>query len=42
MSKKVFAFLTLLLALCVTGSLLLGKYGFGLGDYINYFTLALF
>ena len=41
MSKKVFAFLTLLLALCVTGSLLLGKYGFGLGDYINYFSALL-
>lgn len=36
MSKKAFAFLTLLLALCVAGSLLLGKYGFGAEDYARY------
>ena len=36
MSKKAFAFLALLLALCIAGSLLLGKYGFGASDYINY------
>ena len=36
MSKKAFAFLALLLALCVAGSLLLGKYGFGAGDYARF------
>lgn len=41
MSKKAFAFLALLLALCVAGSLLLGKYGFGASDYINYVTALL-
>ena len=41
MSKKAFAFLTLLLALCVAGSMLLGKYGFGASDYINYVTALL-
>ncbi|RKV98178.1 MAG: iron ABC transporter permease, partial [Campylobacter sp.] len=38
MSKKAFAFLALLLALCVAGSMLLGKYGFSASDYINYVT----
>lgn len=41
MSKRAFAFLALLLALCVAGSLLLGKYGFGASDYINYVTALL-
>ena len=41
MSKKAFAFLALLLALCIAGSLLLGKYGFGASDYINYVTALL-
>ena len=36
MSKKAFAFLALLLALCVAGSLLLGKYGFSTEDYARY------
>ena len=36
MSKRAFAFLTLLLALCVAGSMLLGKYGFGAEDYARY------
>ena len=36
MSKRAFAFLALLLALCVAGSLLLGKYGFGAEDYTRY------
>ena len=36
MSKRVFAFLALLLALCVAGSMLLGKYGFGAEDYARY------
>ena len=36
MSKKAFAFFALLLALCVAGSLLLGKYGFGAEDYARY------
>ncbi|WP_459829614.1 FecCD family ABC transporter permease [Campylobacter concisus] len=36
MSKKAFAFLALLLVLCVAGSLLLGKYGFGASDYARY------
>ena len=36
MSKKAFAFLALLLALCVAGSLLLGKYGFSAEDYTRY------
>lgn len=36
MSKKAFAFLALLLTLCVAGSLLLGKYGFGAEDYARY------
>ena len=36
MSKRAFAFLALLLALCVAGSLLLGKYGFSAGDYARY------
>ena len=41
MSKKAFAFLALLLALCVVGSLLLGKYGFGAEDYARYITALL-
>lgn len=41
MSKKAFAFLALLLALCVAGSLLLGKYGFGAEDYARYVTALL-
>ena len=41
MSKRAFAFLALLLALCVAGSLLLGKYGFGAGDYVRYVTALL-
>lgn len=41
MSKKAFAFLALLLMLCIAGSLLLGKYGFGASDYINYVTALL-
>ena len=41
MSKKAFAFLALLLALCVAGSLLLGKYGFGAEDYARYVTVLL-
>ena len=41
MSKKAFAFLALLLALCVAGSLLLGKYGFSAGDYARYVTALL-
>ena len=36
MSKKAFAFLSILLTLCVAGSLLLGKYGFGAEDYARY------
>ena len=36
MSKKAFAFLALLLTLCVAGSLLLGKYGFSAEDYARY------
>lgn len=36
MSKRASAFLALLLALCVAGSLLLGKYGFGAEDYARY------
>ena len=36
MSKKAFAFLALLLVLCVAGSLLLGKYGFSAEDYARY------
>ena len=36
MSKKAFAFLAMLLALCVAGSLLLGKYGFSAEDYARY------
>ena len=36
MSKGAFAFLALLLALCVGGSMLLGKYGFGAEDYARY------
>ena len=36
MSKRAFAFLALLLALCVACSLLLGKYGFSVGDYARY------
>ena len=41
MSKKAFAFLALLLALCVAGSLLLGKYGFSAEDYARYVTTLL-
>ena len=41
MSKRAFAFLTLLLALCVAGSLLLGKYGFSAEDYARYVTALL-
>lgn len=40
MSKKTFLFLLFLLALCVFGSLLLGKYGFTACDYIDYFGAA--
>ena len=36
MSKKAFAFLSILLALCVAGSMLLGKYGFSAEDYARY------
>ena len=36
MSKRAFAFLALLLTLCVAGSLLLGKYGFSAEDYARY------
>ena len=41
MSKRAFAFLALLLALCVAGSLLLGKYGFSAEDYTRYVTALL-
>ncbi len=41
MSKRAFAFLVLLLALCVAGSLLLGKYGFNAEDYARYVTALL-
>lgn len=41
MSKRAFVFLALLLALCVAGSLLLGKYGFGAEDYARYVTALL-
>ncbi len=41
MSKKAFVFLALLLALCVAGSLLLGKYGFSASDYARYVTALL-
>ena len=41
MSKKAFAFLALLLALCVAGSLLLGKYGFSAENYARYVTALL-
>ena len=41
MSKRAFAFLALLLVLCVAGSLLLGKYGFGAEDYARYVTALL-
>ena len=41
MSKRAFAFLALLLALCVAGSLLLGKYGFSIEDYARYVTALL-
>ena len=41
MSKRAFVFLVLLLALCVAGSLLLGKYGFSAGDYAHYVTALL-
>lgn len=41
MSKRAFAFLALLLALCVVGSLLLGKYGFSAEDYARYITALL-
>ena len=41
MSKKAFAFLALLLALCVADSLLLGKYGFSASDYARYVTALL-
>jgi len=41
MSKRAFAFLALLLALCVAGSLLLGKYGFSTEDYARYVTALL-
>ena len=41
MSKRAFAFLALLLALCVVGSLLLGKYGFSAEDYARYVTALL-
>ena len=37
MSKKAFFFLALLLVFSITSSLLFGKYGFGLEDYLNYF-----
>lgn len=41
MSKRAFAFLALLLALCIVGSLLLGKYGFSAEDYARYVTALL-
>ncbi|MDO5045568.1 FecCD family ABC transporter permease [Campylobacter sp.] len=41
MSKKAFLFLLFLLVLCVFGSLLLGKYGFGASEYIDYFKAIL-
>ena len=41
MSKRAFVFLALLLALCVAGSLLLGKYGFSIEDYARYVTALL-
>ena len=41
MSKRAFAFLALLLTLCVAGSLLLGKYGFSAEDYARYVTALL-
>ena len=41
MSKRAFAFLALLLALYVAGSLLLGKYGFSAEDYARYVTALL-
>ena len=41
MSKRAFAFLALLLAFCVAGSLLLGKYGFSAEDYARYVTALL-
>ena len=41
MSKRAFAFLALLLALCIAGSLLLGKYGFSAEDYARYVTALL-
>jgi len=41
MSKRAFVFLALLLALCVAGSLLLGKYGFSAEDYARYVTALL-
>lgn len=41
MSKKAFVFLAILLALCVAGSLLLGKYGFSAEDYARYATALL-
>ena len=41
MNKKAFAFLALLLALCVAGSMLLGKYGFSAEDYARYVTALL-
>ena len=37
MSKKAFFFLALLLVFSIMSSLLFGKYGFGLEDYLNYF-----
>lgn len=36
MSKKAFVFLSILLTLCVAGSMLLGKYGFSAEDYARY------
>jgi ABC transporter, permease protein, fecCD family len=41
LSKKAFFFLALLLVFSITSSLLFGKYGFGLGDYLNYFSALL-
>ena len=41
MSKRAFALLALLLAFCVAGSLLLGKYGFSAEDYARYVTALL-
>lgn len=41
MSKKAFLLLFFLLIVCVFASLLLGKYGFSAGEYIEYFSAVL-